>query len=86
MPIEYNAPFKNQQLLNTSEEIGCSSMFHGHSKSGIVAFYYRAGPWAPIKAANRNGSYSQETINSVESLGGDFSINNAFNPINLGAK
>ena len=31
-------------------------------------------------------SYSQETINSVESLGEDFSINIAFNPINLGAK
>ncbi len=31
-------------------------------------------------------SYSQETINSVESLWWDFSINIAFNPINLGAK
>ena len=30
--------------------------------------------------------YSQEGITSVKSLGVDFSINNAFNPINLGAK
>ena len=30
--------------------------------------------------------YSQEGKTSVKSLEGDFSINNAFNPINLGAK
>ena len=30
--------------------------------------------------------YSREFRTSVESLGGDFSINNAFKPINLGAK
>ena len=31
-------------------------------------------------------NYSGEDKTSVESLGGDFSINNAFNPRNLGAK
>ena len=33
-----------------------------------------------------DGYCERPCINSVEYLGGDFSINNAFNPINLGAK
>ena len=45
--------------------------------------------WSPISSRRRfwiaPHFYSGEDKTSVESLGGDFSINNAFNPRNLGA-